>query len=86
MSKVDDTRINYISTTSTEKYVYALYNGRKAFEPSNNVGNIIHIFDWDGNFIEAIKLEEYLFDIAADENYLYGLAFFPEFSILKYEI
>lgn len=88
MKKVDETRINYISVKSTENYIYGLYSGRLASAPSNNVGNLVHIFDWNGNFIEALKFKEFLFDITIDDkdDNLYGLAFFPTFSVIKYDL
>ncbi len=85
MAKVDDTRLNYLSIKSTDKYIYGLFHGEKISNRSDNVGNIVHIFDWNGKFIKALKFDEYLFDIAVDDQYLYGLSFSPNYSILKYE-
>lgn len=65
----------YCSVTATRDRVYVLYlnqSNEESFEVAKPVE--IHVFDWDGNFIERLQANEYVTNIFVDENgeYLYG--------------
>lgn len=62
--------IGYIDLCTTEKYVYALYTNKKLF--TNNVGNdynskTVLIFDWNGNPVKKITIDQEAFYICVDE-------------------
>lgn len=65
----------YCGVTATRNRVYALYLdqcSKESFEKAKPVE--VHVFDWDGNFIERLRINEYLCGIAVDERgkNLYG--------------
>lgn len=70
----ETTQWGYINICSTEKYVYALYSGRTQVrgEPFY-CGNTIHVFDWDGNPIQEIKLDKDVQYISSSNNKIYAL-------------
>uniref|UniRef100_UPI003FF0F3BF BF3164 family lipoprotein n=1 Tax=Candidatus Cryptobacteroides bacterium TaxID=3085639 RepID=UPI003FF0F3BF len=55
-----DSKINFISVTSSDNYIYALYDGNmiqyyiehKGEVPS---GKYICVFDWDGNYVKCYQ-------------------------------
>mgnify|MGYP006282370401 CR=1 FL=1 len=77
----------YWKMHSDNKYIYALYSGKKRYEmPSdaNSLNNIklfhpktLHIFDWEGNPKLKINLDKSIVDFAIDKetNRLIGLSF-----------
>ena len=61
--------------TSSDKYIYALWNGKNVFDKNIIDGfNILIILDWNGNLIEIIKTEKNLNNIYYDQfsDILYG--------------
>jgi hypothetical protein len=55
-----DTRWGYIDVDASDKYIYALYSGR--LQSQDNMfyaGNQIHVFDWDGNAIYQLHLDDH---------------------------
>jgi hypothetical protein len=50
---VDNVKRYYEDLCVDDKYIYALYSNGNIFE-----GNIINVFDWDGNFIRKIVLDK----------------------------
>lgn len=47
----------------------------------------VHVFDWNGDFIERLRINEYLCDIAVDEKgeYLYGAEILHD-HVYKYKL
>lgn len=61
--------------TSSDKYIYALWNGKNVFDKNIVDGfNILIILDWNGNLIEIIKTDKNLNNIYYDQfsDILYG--------------
>lgn len=78
----------YCSVTATRDKVYALYLNQSyedSFEKAKPVE--VHVFDWDGNFIERLRINEYLYAIAVDEKgeYLYGAEYMKN-DVYKYKL
>lgn len=65
-----DNIFGFCDITSSEKYIYALYSGRTYKSYKNNVdkGKIIFVFDWNGQHIETIHLDEECISISYDSN------------------
>ncbi len=62
---------NYFTVTSTDQYIYALYSGKTKgelypdlFTPNFSpldFGNEIHVWDWEGNPVKKISLDQMIF-------------------------
>lgn len=72
---VDMFNIYYKSTTASNKYIYSLFVN-KPFTPQKGIAssNEIHVFDWNGNFIQKLILDHNIDKIRLDvqNNILYG--------------
>lgn len=89
-----DNIIGYIDLCATERYVYALHADKKLF--TNNVGNdyssrTILVFDWEGNPVKKMEIDQNAFYICVDEsaNKLYAAVIDSSSSgwaIVKYDI
>lgn len=73
-SSVTDGHEYYCNIKANDDYVFALYMNQSA-EDSYDVAKPmeIHVFDWDGNFIESVKVKEYIVRIAVgSDGTIYG--------------
>jgi hypothetical protein len=90
MERGDDSRFGYVDLTSTETAIYGLFSGRTrgGYRSRASFGEFVHIFTWDGRFIEALQLEEAVVGIAVDANnsILYAIRHDPEPAVLAYPI
>lgn len=79
--------ISYRVLAPTDKYLYAMYDGRTNEEADNKKEPDIAIlqFDWDGNFIKGVSIPERVFYIAVDndDSTLYALVRTDEAKVLK---
>lgn len=74
-SEVENMVQDYRMIKSTDRYIFALYIGKKSKELSpglNDFSNIIHVWDWDGNPIAELKLDKsiFTFDVCKDNAFL----------------
>lgn len=51
-----DNKFGFISSSVTDEKIYLLYSGKK-FTNNPFYSNILHIYDWEGNKLEEIKLD-----------------------------
>lgn len=60
LTLLPDNLNGYISVSVTDKYIYALFSGRSEllYKDQHYFGDIVHIFDWDGELIKQIKLDK----------------------------
>ena len=61
----------YMSITASDEYIFALYSGysRTVYEESNPYGfDRVFVFDFNGNPVKCLKLDESVSDIAYDED------------------
>jgi hypothetical protein len=83
-----DTRRAYARPTVTNKYIYIPYSGQRKGSKSHeerfkwNYQNVIHVFDWDGNPIKRLLLNDYVSSIAISEDDKILYAFNPETGYL----
>lgn len=86
--EMPDKMEHYQDLVCTEKYILALYAGctRKDWAFSENLHVKIHIFDWNGNPICQLLINEKIAKIAYDEklNLLYGMTL--EEDVYKYNM
>ncbi|MDR2139974.1 MAG: TolB-like 6-bladed beta-propeller domain-containing protein [Tannerella sp.] len=70
------TRWGYLSIDSSDKYIFALYSGLNQVDHPDGAftsGNIIHVFDWNGNPVCRLSADRRLKVICADNDLnLYG--------------
>lgn len=73
----------YISATSDEENIYALYSGKISDGPTSSLGTYIHVFDWSLNLKEVYKLDHLSINLIMDieENNLYSIEYEPNNSI-----
>lgn len=80
----------FIDGTATDKYVYVLYSGKcfkdaglRAFE-----GNVIYVFDWNGDAVKKYLLDIPVFRICVDKkgNTIYAFSNNPECVLTKFDL
>ena len=84
------TKIGYIATYATDKFVYAIYSGTKINEIKNVnfEGKILHIFDWNGVLVKEYALDipcSYLC-ISDDESKIWAVASNPEITLVFFDL
>lgn len=71
----DNYHLYYKSCTVSDDYIYCLYVNQP-FKPRTGIpsSNIVHVWDWNGNFISEIHLDKQVDQIEFDlkDNILYG--------------
>ena len=82
------TRWGYISITSNSDFVYALYSGKLQVRGTDFYqGSEVHVFDWQGKFIQKIELDKNAISITCNLTKLYSLYEGEKgFEIAKYEL
>jgi hypothetical protein len=56
LKDIDNIKNYYLDVNVDDKYIYGLsLNGKNS---QDRMGNILHVFDWDGNFIRKIVLDK----------------------------
>lgn len=75
LTDMENSLFCYCGVVTDNKYIYALWIG----SPQNDIPiekgyNIIHVFDWDGNLVRKIKLEQPVHRLSLDNqrSILYG--------------
>jgi hypothetical protein len=78
----NDAIISYVSATSNDEYLFALYSGNNYGATGSGNGTIIHVFDWELNFIKGYQLDHYSISISADNNgNIYSTQNHPEAAV-----
>ena len=90
MIPVDHTRFGYIDVAASADRVYGLFSGRtiEAFPEDANYAQYVHVFEWNGQFRQALQVDPGAFAITVDEEegVLYALRHLPTPALLKYEL
>lgn len=85
-----DLRFGYVDASGSNRYVFALFSGRTREGASGRhyLGRFVHVFDWQGTFIQAIELDADVIAIAVDEDsrVLYGLRHDPHPAIVRFRL
>ncbi len=81
--------MGYLSISFTDKYIYALYSGKK--EDNNAIatyGQEIHVYDYNGKIIKRYMINNQALGICVTKNdgYIYTIVHNPESGIIKYAL
>ena len=60
------TKETFIAIRSSNKYIYALYDGMTANKP-NPLANWLLVFDWNGNLVKSFKITNKIYAFDVDE-------------------
>ena len=87
---VPDLRYGYVGVAATDRYVLALFSGR-THEPSPRSageGEYVHVFDWSGRFVKALRLNTAVTSIAVspDGSRLYAVRSDPRPGVLEFPL
>lgn len=59
-------RYGYVDAGGSKDYVFALFSGRPGSAAAPNFGRQVHVFDWSGEFRQALTLERDAIAVAVD--------------------
>jgi len=82
---------NYRVIKSSNSYIYALYIGKKEHElPKglNDFSNEIHVWNWEGEPVKKILLDEkiFAFDVDSNDNYIIASSLISLDALYKYDL
>ena len=87
---VDLERFAYVDAAGTATEVVTLFSGRsrEEYAGSAGFGDQLHLFDWEGRFLGAYRLDADVLAIAVDESegYVYALRHDPVPAVLRYRL
>ena len=79
MSQNKNTTLASLNTSSTSRYIYSLFSGQGRFDKNiynkeASTSDIIHVYDWDGNFVKKLKLDRKVkvICVSSDDHSLYS--------------
>lgn len=81
-------RHGYIDVAATDRHIYALYSGRPESHEAPNFARHVHVFDWNGRFLRALRLDMDVFRITVDptERHLYAIRHDPYPQVLAFNL
>ncbi len=84
----NDQRNAYIDLAATPSFIFGLYSGAPSGEEDSNFGTLVHVFDWDANFLAAFRLDAPALGIEADEEagVLYATRHAPSVAVVEYAV
>ena len=81
---------HHIDACTTEDYVYTLYSGRSLKEHGMSCfqGNLIRMYDWEGNLVKKLQLDIDVKQIAVteDNRKIYAIADLPDPVLVVFEL
>lgn len=85
--KVEDFKEYYLFSDADDRYIYALYAPKSYIEPGVPTNCMVHVFDWEGNFVYKLYAPEALNQIQVDLNHklMYGVSFSTE-EVFRYRL
>jgi hypothetical protein len=88
--RTKETKYAYLSVAASNDKIYALYSDRSEASTDSDIertlGNILHIFDWDGKLIDVLQLNTAVNRIHYDtySQKLFGINMYDNFSLVKF--
>lgn len=79
--EIEDLKQFYCHMAADDEFIYALYLDKKYIEMKESANaRIVHVFDWEGNIIRKLYLDNPVdvIDIDTENNLLYGFNFATE--------
>ena len=88
MGQSGDSRLGYSDITTSKNRIYGLYSGLSRDDEWKFGVTMVHVFDWQGNFLYKIKLSKKTNRIAVDKDdeFLYTIQNTETPSIAKYSL
>ena len=81
---------HHIDACTTEDYVYTLYSGRNLKEHGMSCfqGNLIRVYDWEGNLVKKLQLDIDIKQMAVskDNRKIYAIADLPDPVLVVFEL
>lgn len=81
---------HHLDACTTEDYVYTLYSGRSLKEHGMSCfqGNLIRVYDWDGNLVKKLQLDIDVKQMAVsmDNRKIYAIADFPDPVLVVFDL
>lgn len=82
--------MHHLTACATEEYVYTLYSGRNYKEHKDKAfrGNLIRVYDWDGNLVKLLDLDVDVNEIAVtkDNRKIYAIADLPDPVLIAFAL
>lgn len=86
----DALRFGYTAIAATPDGVFGLFSGRtrRGFPGEANFGQFVHLFDWEGRFLQAYDLGQAVFTLDVDPSgrRIYAARHEPEPAVLVFDI
>lgn len=84
----DENIYGFISSSTTENYIYLLYSGKTRNQGNEKYSNQIWVYDWSGKPIKKIKLDQEVNQIAVspDDKYLISYHDNGKPNLIRYEL
>jgi hypothetical protein len=90
MGSGDAMRFGYVDVEATPEEIFALFSGRtrEGFKQASSFARFVHVFDWQGKFKRAYRLDSDILSVAVspDRKWLYGIRHDPAPAIVVYPI
>jgi hypothetical protein len=81
---------HHLDACTTEDYVYTLYSGRSLKEHGMSCfqGNLIRVYDWEGNLVKKLQLDIDIKQMAVskDNRKIYAIADLPDPVLVVFEL
>jgi hypothetical protein len=77
-----------LSTAISEKYIYALFSGKRFDDPLALQSDQILVYTWDGAPVKILKLQNEISEIAVDleDSYIIGFQDIKDPVLIRYAI
>jgi len=86
---VGEIMLNYRQIKATDKYIYALYDGKKIkdVEGKDEFSNEIHLFDWQGTPVAKLLLNRniFAFDVHQNDEYIIASSLYELEELYKFD-
>jgi hypothetical protein len=81
-------RYGYMDVAATDKHIYALFSGQQFEQEGAHLAAVVHVFEWSGRFLGALKLNAGATRLALDpsEKTLYVAQEEPYPQIMAYDL
>lgn len=91
MATGDDLRVGYLDLTATRDHLFALFSGNTRGEARGRTyfGKEVHVYDWSGDRIATLALDEWAFSITVDTagpGFLYAVRHDPAPNLARYTL
>ena len=82
--------MHHLMACATDDYIYTLYSGRTYKEHKDKAfrGNLISVYDWDGNLVKLLELDVDVNEIAItrDNRKIYAIADLPDPVLIAFTL